>query len=104
MDSTKAAPAWRVRPTEVREWNHGLRWSLEAQRDHVTTIVVADSTRDGSLIDLQSGNYAGTSGDAELDVEVCWLIAATVSQHTVSQQLDAIHGKRYGRSDRLRVA
>jgi hypothetical protein len=102
MDSINSANTWRVRAIGVQEFNHSLRWEVEAWNDQVTTIITADSTRGGNLIDIQSENYVGTTGDSTLDVEARTVIADTVAQHTVMRQLDAISGKRLGRSDRLR--
>jgi hypothetical protein len=98
VDNTK--PAWHVRATNVREYNGSLRWSLEAWQGNEVVAVTADSSTGGRSIDVQSETYM----DSTLDAAVRWHVADTIAQHEVLQQLDAIHGKRYGRSDRLRVA
>jgi hypothetical protein len=88
----------------VREFNRGLRWEVEARQDGKVTMITCDTTRDGTVTDLQSETHVGTTGDATLDVEVHQYITDLIAQHTVLQQLEAINGKRWGRSDRLRFA
>lgn len=95
--------SWRVRATEVRPWNGGLRWSLEAWRGDLSTTVTADTHRNGTVYDLQSGPYVGWTGDEELDREVCLHIGNLVAHRKVLRQLDAIERPR-SRSDRLRWA
>jgi hypothetical protein len=92
--------SWHVRATNVGEYNGALRWTLEAWSGDQVVAVTADSSTGGRSIDVQSESYI----DATLDAAVRWHVADTIAQREVLQQLDAIHGRRYGRSDRLRVA
>ncbi len=100
--------AWRVRATSVRVHAIGLRWRLEAFTDDLSTTVTADTSYDGRVVDLQSDEYSGTSGDEALDFEVCQHIADTLALRNVLQQLDAIDKGRWGRiqqpADRSRWA
>jgi hypothetical protein len=103
MNSTNSADTWRVRATSVREWNHGLRWEVQARRNDEVTIITCDTTRDGGVTDLQSERYVGTTGDATLDVEVRECIADVLALRSVLSSLPRIETTRH-RSDRLRVA
>lgn len=100
--------SWHVRATAVRRHELGLRWTLEAFTDDLTTSVTADTTYDGSLYDLQSDGYTGTCGDEALDWEVGQHIRDTLALRTVLQSLDAIDKGRWGRiqqpADRSRWA
>jgi hypothetical protein len=97
MQSSKP---WRVRPTDVREFNGSLRWSLHAQNGDEVTTITADSTEAGSVFALQSETHI----DSSLGDEVRWVVSEAIGQHEVLRQLNSITGRRYGRSDRLRVA
>jgi hypothetical protein len=74
-----------------------LRWTLLASTPDLETLVYVDTSERGSIFDIQSDEYAGTSGDDELD----WLVAETirraVSQRHVHQSLDQLDGRRWGR-------
>jgi hypothetical protein len=94
---------WRVRATEVRSHELGLRWTLEASTDDLTTTVTADTSAHGALLDLQSDGYSGTTGDPVLDDQVREHIADVLALRTVLLALDQI-GQARGRSDRLRWA
>ncbi|HSZ70218.1 MAG TPA: hypothetical protein VK756_07640 [Solirubrobacteraceae bacterium] len=85
---------WRIRTRAVRDHGHGLRWTLYAACDDYTTIVVADSTFDGVLLDVQSDDYAGTTGDAALDFEVGEHIADFLALRSALQSLDEIDRRR----------
>jgi hypothetical protein len=102
-NSTNSADAWRVRAVGVRQFNHGLRWEVQARRNDEVTIITADTTRDGAVTDLQSDDYVGTTGDPALDREVCEHIADTLAMRSVLASLPRIEVTRH-RSDRLRAA
>jgi hypothetical protein len=95
---------WILRVTDVRPYELGYRWQLEASTDDLTTVVWADTTRSGHLVGLQSDEYVHTSGDIELDglIERCVLDA--IASRNARSSLDAIDVRRPGRSDRLRGA
>jgi hypothetical protein len=88
---------WRARVRDVRRRDGGLRWTLLAFTPDLETLVHVDSTERGTVLDIQSDEYCGTSGDEELD----WLAGETIrkaigTRHT-SQQLDGIDRQRWGR-------
>jgi hypothetical protein len=91
---------WRVRATKVNARELGLRWTLQAWTDDLEVTVLADTTRDGSVFDLQSDEYVNTTGDEALDYEVQLHIRDTLALRTVLQSLDAIDGARFGRIQR----
>jgi hypothetical protein len=57
----------------------GLRWTIIASTPDLETFVHVDTTEGGSVFDIQSDSYAGTSGDDELDWLVKKVITDTVS-------------------------
>jgi len=89
--------SWRVRATTVRRHDLSLRWTLEASTDDLATIVTADTTHNGRLLDLQSDGYAGTTGDEALDHKVAEHISDVLALRVVLQSLDAIDRERWGR-------
>ncbi len=99
---------WRVRATGVRRHENGLRWTVQAFTDDLDTTVTADTTYAGTVVELQSDGYAGTTGDDALYFEVTQHIADVLSLRTVLQSLDAIDRERFGRvqqpTDRTRWA
>lgn len=71
-------PVLRLAPHDgLRRDRYGrLRWRIEARYPRVVHLVVAESTDRGLVLDLQSGDAAGTTGDADLDVQVArWIVA-----------------------------
>jgi hypothetical protein len=88
---------WRVRAVTVRGHNYGLRWTLEAATNDLTTTVTADTSHEGAVFDLQCDGYVGTTGDAELDYEVRQHIADVLALRTVLQSLNSIDRRRWGR-------
>jgi hypothetical protein len=102
MNTTNSTESWRVRATNVREFNHGLRWEVQARRNDEVTIITADTTRDGGVTDLQSETHVGTTGDATLDVEVRECIADVLAMRDVLRSFPYIE-RPLQRSDRLRV-
>jgi hypothetical protein len=101
-NSTNSAEPWRVRATSVREFNHGLRWEVQARRNGEVTIITVDTTQAGGVTDLQSEDCVGTTGDATLDVEVREHIADVLALRSVLHSLPRVETTRH-RSDRLRV-
>jgi hypothetical protein len=99
MHSTNSSESWHVRAVAVRDYNGSLRWDVEANRDGATTLVVADSTNHGSLIDLQSEDTI----TAELDHAVRTHVADVLALRSVLHSLPRVETTRH-RSDRLRVA
>jgi hypothetical protein len=81
----------------VRDFNHGLRWTVEASTNDQTTMVTADTSHEGAVFDLQADRYVGTTGDAELDYEVRQHIGDVLALRTVLQSLNAIDRRRWGR-------
>jgi hypothetical protein len=75
--------SWQVRARAVRQHELGLRWTLEAATEDLTTTVTADTTYDGNIYDLQSDGYLGTSGDDALDFEVGRHIADVLALRNV---------------------
>jgi hypothetical protein len=96
--------SWHVRATSVREHNGGaLRWTVDAWRNDEVVTITCDTTPAGGVMDLQSEYYAGTTGDATLDVEVREHIADIIAMRDVLRQLPRVETTLH-RSDRLRVA
>jgi hypothetical protein len=106
--STATGCPWRVRAVTVRDFNCGLRWTLDASTNDLTTTITADTSHDGDVVDLQRDDYVGTTGDVELDREVRERIADLLALRTVLQSLNAIDRRRWGRvqqpNDRRRWA
>jgi hypothetical protein len=102
MDSTNS---WRVRAVAVREHNGGaLRWTVDAWRNDEVVTITCDTTQAGGVMDLQSEYYAGTTGDAALDVEVREHIADILALRSVLSSLPRVETALRHRSDRLRAA
>jgi len=93
--------SWRVRITDVRPWDGGLRWTLEASSSDEPVTVYADTSRNGALYDLQAGPYVGWTGDKDLDHEVAQEVRKVSALRGVLKSLDSIDLTR-SRSDRLR--
>ena len=62
---------WRVRVRDVRRHSGALRWSVAAWTSDLSTMVFLDTTESGLLLDIQSDEYTGTSGNQELDELAC---------------------------------
>jgi hypothetical protein len=96
--STNSAEPWRVRAVSVREFNFGLRWSLEARRrDGETIVVTADSSTKGTSIDVQSEHPISP----ELDSQVRETVGDVLAMRDVLRQLPRTE-QPLQRSDRLR--
>jgi hypothetical protein len=73
---------------------------VECRRDGVTTLVTADSTNHGSLIDLQSEDTI----TPELDHAVHTHVADVLALRSVLHSLPRVETALRHRSDRLRAA
>jgi hypothetical protein len=93
--------SWHVRPIGVREHDGSLRWTLAADTDELTVTVTADTSESGTLFDLQSGDYAGTTGDPRLDHEVERAIRGVIASRAVARELDTIRRGRWGAAHRV---
>ena len=58
--------------------------------DELEIAVTADTTRDGRLVDLQTDDHIGTTGNVALDHQVSRHIANLIAARTVLRQLDEI--------------
>jgi hypothetical protein len=88
---------WTVRVRDIRRHAGGLRWTLIASTPDLETPIFADTTERGGLFDIQSDEYAGTSGDTELDDLVGECIRTTLAARHAHQLLDGIDRDRWGR-------
>lgn len=81
-------PVWRVEVRDVRRHDGLLRWTLIANTPDVETLVYVDSTTRGGIVDLQSDEYCGTSGDLELDDLCVERIRREIASRHIAQRLD----------------
>lgn len=88
---------WHVEIRDVRRCNGTLRWTLLASTPDLETLVHADTTERGTLLDLQSDEYVGTSGDEELDHLVAQTIHWAIAARHSLQQFDELDRQRWGR-------
>lgn len=84
----------RMRITNVRPWNGGLRFTVAITGGDVVTV---ETTRGGSCVGLQSLHYIDTTGSAELDEQVLEHVRDSVAQRRTHQRLDQLDGRRWGR-------
>lgn len=89
--------SWRVMVRDVRRRDGLLRWTLIACTADVETLVVVDTTERGTVVDLQSDEYCSTTGDLELDDLCCECVRREVVSRHVSQSLDELDRRRWGR-------
>ena len=95
---------WRVRVASVRERdNGGYRWTFNVATDDLETTAVADSTRRGSILYLESDEHIGSAGDPELDYLIGQEILEVLAKREAIAALDAIDRRTHGRSDRWRA-
>lgn len=95
--SAPVQTVWRVRVREVRRLWGGLRWTIDASTPDLEAVVYADSTAGGSVYDLQSDEYSGTTGDEALDDVVRQCVRDALATRNACQLLDGIDRRRWGR-------
>jgi hypothetical protein len=71
-----------------------------ASTPDLETLVYVDTTDAGSVFDLNSDEYCGTSGDDELDWLVGDVIQKAIASRNTYQQLDDVDRQRWGRVQR----
>jgi hypothetical protein len=99
---------WTVRVRDIRRHAGGLRWTLIAATPDLETLLYVDTLESGTVFDMQSDEYSGTSGDAELDDLARECISRSLATRHAAQSLDALERTRWGRvqgpADRARWA
>lgn len=70
----------------LRRDGRRLRWRIQARySDGRCLLVIAESTTEGLVLDLQAADHAGTTGDAALDDQVCEYIGNCAAYGRVSR-------------------
>ncbi len=83
--------SWRVTVRGVHPTDaFGARWTVEAVAGSLTMAVYADVTRGGTVWSLQSDDFMGTSGYADLDAQVIEHIHQVLVHREVVRQIDTI--------------
>lgn len=99
---------WTVSVRDIRRRDRGLRWTLLASTPDLETLVHVDTTERGTVVDMQSDGYYGTSGDEALDWLCSERIRSTLATRNACQLLDGLDRQRWGRiqqpADRARWA
>lgn len=72
---------------EVRLVNGALHWTLVVPTRGGTSVVFAATLPGGQLLDLQTGDLCGTTGDRALDERIAHWLAARTSWHRTQRQL-----------------
>jgi hypothetical protein len=85
---------WRVTVRGVRPTDaFGARWTVGAVAGSLALTVYADVTRGGTVWSLQSDDFIGTSGYADLDARVIEHIQRVLTHREVVRQIDTIEAR-----------
>jgi hypothetical protein len=82
---------WAVTVRGVRRRDaFGSRWTVNAVLGDLVVTVWADVTRGGTVWSLQSEDFIGTSGYADLDAQITEHIHRVLAHRQLVRQIDAI--------------